>query len=371
MHPIRVAFRADASLQIGTGHVMRCLTLADALKAKGVECHFICREHRGNLIEHINGRGFRVHVLGSEPLADTYPSNGLADETQLSHAAWLGATQAQDAEACVPILADLHPDWLITDHYALDAYWESALQPNIGKLMVIDDCADRSHVCDVLLDQNMVANMDARYHGKVPTHCTCLLGPQYALVRPEFNALRSISLVRRKKPELNRLLVFMGGSDADNDTGKVVDAIKLSRRKWQHVDVVVGQDFPALQSLKNSLETLEFATLHIQTPHMAKLMEVADLAITAGGSVTWEKCTLGLPSLAVIQGANQYPIATMMHERGAQHTLGYAVDLTPSIYANHLDALQPNELTAMTQVASAICDGAGVASVLRAMEIQA
>ncbi len=369
MHPIRVAFRADASLEIGTGHVMRCLTLADALKAKGAECHFICREHRGNLIEQISGRGFRVHVLASDPLADAYASNG-GDEPQLSHAAWLGATQAQDAEACVPILADLHPDWLIADHYALDSHWESALQPNIGKLMVIDDCADRRHDCDVLLDQNMVANMDSRYHGKVPRHCTCLLGPQYALLRPEFNALRAISLARRQKPEFNRLLVFMGGCDADNDTSKVVDGIKLSTRTWQHVDVVVGKDFPALRLLKNSMETLECATLHIQTPQMARLMAAADLAITAGGSVTWEKCTLGLPSLVVIQGANQYPIATMMHERGAQHTLGYAVDLTPTIYANHLDALLPNEFTAMNQAASAICDGTGVASVLTTMENQ-
>lgn len=370
MHPIRVAFRADASLEIGTGHVMRCLTLADALKAKGAKCHFICREHRGNLIELIKDRGFRVHVLASDPVSDSDASNGLAYEPPLYHGAWLGATQVQDAEACMSILSDLQPDWLIADHYGLDSHWESALLSTIGKLMVIDDCADRRHVCDVLLDQNMVVNMDSRYHGKVPMHCTCLLGPKYALLRPEFNAQRAISLARRQKPEPNRLLVFMGGCDADNDTSKVVDGIKLSTRKWQHVDVVVGKDFPALRSLKNSMETLESATLHIQTPHMAKLMAAADLAITAGGSVTWEKCTLGLPSLVVIQGSNQYPIATMMHERGAQHTLGYAMDLTPTIYANHLDALLPNEFTAMAQAASSICDGTGVASVLITMENQ-
>ena len=250
-------------------------------------------------------------------------------------------------------------------------WWTTTLQSFVGKLMVIDDCADRFHVCDVLLDQNMVADKDVRYLGKVPKDCTCMLGPQYALLRPEFSELRALSLARRQTPELKRLLVFMGGCDADNDTGKVVDGIKLSRKNWLHVDIVVGQSFPALQSLKKSLESLASTTLHIQTPHMARLMAVADLAVTGCGSVTWEKCSLGLPSLVVIQGYNQYPIATKMQECGAQHTLGHATDLTPATYSTYLEAVQPKELTSMTRATSAICAGDGVASVLKTMEIQA
>jgi UDP-2,4-diacetamido-2,4,6-trideoxy-beta-L-altropyranose hydrolase len=361
---MRVAFRTDASLQIGTGHVMRCLTLADALTAQGAQCAFICREHPGNLIEFIKNKGHTVAVL---PLVEAQTDQ----VDSLSHSHWLGCSQAQDAAACAPWLQVLQPDWLVVDHYALDACWEATLQPFIGKLMVIDDCADRFHVCDVLLDQNMVADMDVRYLGKMPRRCTCLLGPHYALLRPEFSALRAFSLGRRQTPELKRLLVFMGGSDADNDTGKVVDGIKLSKINWHHVDVVVGQSFPAIQSLKQSLESLKSATLHIQTPHMARLMAAADLAITGGGTVTWEKCTLGLPSFVVIQGTNQRPIATIMHERGAQYTLGHAADLTPSTYAAYLDAVQPKELTSMARVASAICAGDGVAVVLNTMEIQA
>jgi spore coat polysaccharide biosynthesis predicted glycosyltransferase SpsG len=161
----------------------------------------------------------------------------------------------------------------------------------------------------------------------------------------------------------------MGGSDANNDTGKVVEGIKLSRRNWLKVDIVVGQSFPALQSLKKNLESLNSATFHIQTPHMARLMVEADLAITGCGSVTWEKCTLGLPSLGVIQGANQYPIATMMHERGAQLTLGHAANLTPVRYATYLDELLTKELTSLTKGASAICAGNGVESVLKIIGI--
>ncbi|MFZ4704007.1 MAG: UDP-2,4-diacetamido-2,4,6-trideoxy-beta-L-altropyranose hydrolase, partial [Candidatus Methylumidiphilus sp.] len=241
---------------------------------------------------------------------------------------------------------------------------ESALKSHYHKLMVIDDLADRMHDCDVLLDQNMTQGMEARYQGKVPTNCTCLIGPQYSLLRPEFNALRASSLARRKSPALERLLICMGGSDAENETGKVIAGVKLSKRNWKHIDVVIGQAYPYIEQLKESLANLSPATLHIQTSNMAELMVAADWAVTAGGSMTWEKCVLGLPSLVVILGENQSPIATKMHELGAQRTLGIASNLTPADYAKHLDEIQASELTAMIDRASAICDGTGTEKVL-------
>jgi len=359
---MKIAFRADASLQIGSGHVMRCLTLADSLKAQGATCHFICRAHSGHLMEVIRQRGYLVNSL-TAPVTQHTPDHP-------AHAAWLGSTWQADTQETAAVLASLQPDWLVVDHYALDQRWESALKPHYKKLLVIDDLADRAHICDVLLDQNLVESMTSRYQCKVPAHCTCLLGPEYALVRPEFNMLRPASLARRSTTSLRRLLVFMGGSDASNETGKVIAGIQLSNFTWQHIDVVVGQSYPALHSLIESLLNLPVAKLHVHTPHMAQLMAAADLAVTTGGSVTWEKCTLGVPSFVVIDGANQQPIATMMHERGAQRTLGLASDITPAMYAAQLDRLQAREFTAMSHCAGAICDGTGIAFVIKTIQTQ-
>jgi UDP-2,4-diacetamido-2,4,6-trideoxy-beta-L-altropyranose hydrolase len=361
-----VVFRTDASLQIGTGHVMRCLTLADALKAAGARCRFICRELPGHLLDLIRQRGHEAIALSSAACQST-AENSNDGTKQLAHAEWLGVDWRTDAVQTEAALYGQPVEWLIVDHYALDAHWEAALKSQYRKLMVIDDLADREHICDVLLDQNLIETMETRYRDKVPAHCTCLIGPPYALVRPEFNYLRPTSLARRQEPILDRLLIFMGGSDPEIETCKVIAGIQLSKKCWRHIDVVVGQGFPALHNLKASLATLPSTALHIQTPDMAKLMSAADLAVTAGGSVTWEKCALGLPSLVVILGENQRPIASMLHARGAQRTLGMNTDLSPACYAKYLDEVQTSDLAQMINCASTVCDGLGTQSALKAL----
>jgi UDP-2,4-diacetamido-2,4,6-trideoxy-beta-L-altropyranose hydrolase len=364
---MNVSFRVDASLQIGTGHIMRCLTLANALKVKGARCQFICRDHPGHLIDLIQQRGFEAVALRGSELSTSAAGSG-ENKAGCVHASWLGADWHADASQTRAALQGIPTDWLVVDHYAIDARWESELKPQYNRLMAIDDLADRQHICDVLVDQNLLERKDERYRGKIPERCTCLTGPEYALVRPEFAALRPVSLARRKIPHLDRLLIFMGGSDPGNETCKVIAGVKQSKKSWKHIDVVVGEAFPAFGALNDSLATFPSATLHIQTPDMAKLMAAADLAMTAGGSVTWEKCTVGLPSLVVILAENQRPIATAMHERGAQRTLGTGFDLRPAVYAKYLDEVQAIDLSAMIDRASAICGGTGTNSVLKTLE---
>jgi UDP-2,4-diacetamido-2,4,6-trideoxy-beta-L-altropyranose hydrolase len=165
-----------------------------------------------------------------------------------------------------------------------------------------------------------------------------------------------------------RLIIFLGGSDLENETGKVVAGIKLSRKNWRHIDVVVGQNFPAPRALADSLKILKQATLHVQTRNIAELMAAADLAVTAGGSITWEKCALGLPSLVTILADNQRAIARSMHEWGAQRTLGIAANLTPECYGKIFDESGSLDLSAMIERASAICDGSGTRSVVKVLE---
>lgn len=175
---MNVYFRADAAALIGAGHVMRCLTLAAQLRRRGAAVTFICREFAGNLCDFIARQGFAVRRLavaaGAEPTA--------AQDT------WLGADWRRDAREVREILASqAQPaDWLVVDHYAIDWHWERTVRPMVRRLLVIDDLANRRHVCDVLLDQNLHRDAAGRYDGLLPVHCRRLLGPRYALLRPEF-----------------------------------------------------------------------------------------------------------------------------------------------------------------------------------------
>ena len=354
---MNIFIRVDSSNAIGSGHVMRCLTLAGALREKGCTCHFVCRNHPGNLSALIQEKGYRVTLL---------PLQEFSDEAYPQHAAWVGADWQTDAHQTAAFIATLEtpPDWLVVDHYGLDRRWETSLRPAVGRIFVIDDLADRPHDCDCLLDQNLVANLDKRYKNLVPSRSHLLLGPHHALVRTEFNSQRTNSLARREIPELKNLLIFMGGSDPANDTCRAVAGARLSERQWEKIDIVVGQAYAGLDELRESLIDFPPGKLHVQTREMAQLMAGADLALTGGGSITWEKCVLGLPSLVVIQAENQRGIASAMHQRGSLHCLGFASDLTPSGYAKMLDETQLTDLQAMTESARSICDGTGVAHVV-------
>src|ERR1035437_405447 len=203
---LRIAFRTDASLQMGSGHVMRCLTLADALKAQGAQCQFISRAHPCNLIEVIRQRGYMVNILVApvqqaqaaiKNIAATVQGAQQKPPHEPAHAAWLGSTWQADAQETTVVLATLQPDWLVVDHYALDQRWEEVLAAHCLQLLVIDDLADRPHRCDLLLDQNL-GRQPQDYANLVPAHCQVLTGPNYALLRPEFVALRHYSLQRRQ-----------------------------------------------------------------------------------------------------------------------------------------------------------------------------
>jgi UDP-2,4-diacetamido-2,4,6-trideoxy-beta-L-altropyranose hydrolase len=348
---MQVVFRADASTDIGTGHVMRSLTLARALAEHGARCDFICRAHAGHLVDFIREQDFVVHVL---PLVAS--QNALADGT--AHAPWLGASQAQDAQACKPVLQALQPDWLVVDHYALDARWEQALAHAYGQLMVIDDLADRPHASSVLLDQTLGRD-PADYQAHVPSDCTLLCGAQFALLRPEFAALRSASLRRRSPPALRQLLITMGGVDKDNATGRVLDALaKCALPADCRVVVVMGPHAPHAARVQAQASTLPWPTQVLSgVSHMAQLMADSDLAIGAAGATAWERCCLGLPSLMLVLADNQRGLAQALAETGAAQVIAPA----------DLPSLDWSALLDMAPKAAALVDGAGVGRVLRTL----
>lgn len=368
---MRVAFRADASLQIGTGHVMRCLTLADALAAKGVECHFICREHPGHLIDFIRKKG---HVVSILPAARTDEAGAETNDhaaAGTSHAGWLGATQMQDATACAPRLAALRPDWLIVDHYALDATWERALAPHYRRMMVIDDLADRPHACDLLLDQTYGRD-EADYRPQVPASCRLLCGAQYALLRPEFAELRPYSLKRRAQPVLRELLVTMGGVDKDNATGAVLEVLRTCHLPTDcRITVVMGTTAPWLEAVKKQAQTLPWPTrVLVGVSNMAQLMADSDLAFGAAGATSWERCCLGLPTVMLVLAENQCVVAHALEHSDAVKLLTFGETTTKQLEPLLLSLIgDPGELALMSASAACINDGAGVDAVMRQMEV--
>lgn len=357
--PLRIVFRVDASLSIGTGHAMRCLTLADALRERGAECHFLCREHPGHLIEAIRSRGFQVDTLPMSP-----ESVAPEEVSPLAHAAWLGTSWQDDARQCRGILKRLAPDWLVVDHYALDKRWEEALLPQDCRLLVIDDLADRAHCADVLLDQNLGRQTDD-YAGLVPDHCTRLIGPRFALLRPEFARLRESSLARRATPLLKQLLITMGGVDKDNATGQVLDALKQVDLPGDcRISVVMGRNAPWLSQVKAQSASMPWPTdVVVNVSDMAERMAQADLAIGAAGSTSWERCCLGLPTLMVVLAENQLEAGQALQVAGAAVLIKGSDEICLALPDALCAVLVPQSLQAMSRAAASITDGQGLSLV--------
>ncbi|MFU8788435.1 MAG: UDP-2,4-diacetamido-2,4,6-trideoxy-beta-L-altropyranose hydrolase [Methylobacter sp.] len=364
---MNIAFRTDASLQIGSGHVMRCLTLADALQATGNPCHFICREHPGHLIAQIRQRGFSVTVLPMMA-TDALSANKQGIEAQSNYAAWLGADWVTDAAQTKAGMGESALDWLIVDHYALDARWEQTLRPWCRKLMVIDDLADRLHDCDLLLDQNLGRDAED-YSQLVSEQCRVLVAPHYALLRPEFAVLRDESLRRRAKPQLKQLLITMGGVDQDDATGKVLEAMKDCLLPIDlRITVVMGIHAPGLEHVKMLAKQLPQATeVKVNVDNMAQLMVDSDLAIGAAGSTSWERCCLGLPTILVVLAANQRDGAAALAQRGSVGLIGNVDDI-PCVLPSMLNALvSADALHQLSQTSCSITDGRGASRVLDAL----
>ncbi|MCX6827208.1 MAG: UDP-2,4-diacetamido-2,4,6-trideoxy-beta-L-altropyranose hydrolase [candidate division Zixibacteria bacterium] len=318
---MRIVIRADSSLKIGTGHVMRCLTLAEQLRNNDSDVAFVCRELPGNIISLIKTRGYRVHCL-------PYKESSVIDDPQGNkHWDWPAIEKEFDAAQTENILKNIEyeSDWLVVDHYALNWKWEIKMRPHVNHLMVIDDLADRKHDCDILLDQNYFEQRESRYNDLVPKPCRLLLGPKYALLRSEFIEIRKN--LRHRDGHVRRILIFFGGSDLSNETGKAMEAIASLERSDLAVDVVLGISNPHKKEIMNRCRAMQNVVCHYQVDNMAQLMSDADLAIGAGGTTTWERLYLGLPSIIAVLAENQREVTEALTQRGVVWNLGKSSEI--------------------------------------------
>ena len=342
---MKIAIRADASIAIGTGHIMRCLTLADALDEKGVEIVFLCRPHSGSLIDLICEKGYSVFCL------EDSISNA---DSSLMYSGWLGSTQKKDAQQCAQYLKDNLVDWLIVDHYGLDKVWQLELEPYYRKLMVIDDLGDRAHTCDIILDQNF-GSTKKKYQYLVPESCQILVGSDFTLLRPEFREWRQYSVKRRHLRDLGHLLINLGGVDSDNVTTQLILELEnCDLPKHLCITVVLGPTAPHLDKVEQAAKQSKYSVSVITgASNMAQIMSNADLAIGAAGSTSWERCSLGLPTILLAIADNQQPIAIALAEAGAAQIMKQVNQLSAQISEARLKLLE------LSKISLKIVDGRG------------
>lgn len=341
---MKILVRADASVEIGSGHLMRCLTLADQLRSEGAEVAFICRDLPGGMFDLLHTRGYRYARL---PMAE-------AD----------CVSQQSDARETLEAAVQLFPDgvdWLVVDHYQLDAAWECMLRHYVRKLMVIDDLANRTHDCDLLLDQNYYRDMERRYQGLVPGGCVTLLGPGYVLLRPEFQEARL--RLGTRDGSIRRILIFFGGSDPTNRTKCVLEGLLLLNRSDIQIDVVVGTANPNRYAIQELCGHMPNVFYHCQVSNMAELIANADLGIGAGGAAMWERCYLGLPTVTVVLADNQEKTSESVAALGAIEYLGWSDDLTAKDYAISVEHLlsHPQRVREISHAALSVVQPSGEA----------
>lgn len=324
---MNIVFRVDSSFDLGTGHIMRCLTLAEQLRKKNASVSFVSRALPGNIINIIKEKGYQVFELSIE---SDFNNTSFFDYYEKN---WL-----EDAKETLNIIKKNIStiDLLILDHYGIDCKWESVLYPEVNNLMVIDDLANREHKCDILLDQNFYLGLENRYTSLVPEKCRLLLGPQYVLLREEFVALADS--MKDRNGQINRILVFFGGTDPTNETEKTLRALSNFGAKFQ-LDVIVGATNPNKKNIQAFCEKHNNFHYFTQVSNISEFMNQADLAIGAGGTTTWERCFFGLPSITIIVADNQKEATESVSSVGATINLGVSSQVLESDVVEVINSL--------------------------------
>jgi UDP-2,4-diacetamido-2,4,6-trideoxy-beta-L-altropyranose hydrolase len=304
---VNILIRVDSSRLIGSGHIMRCLVLANLFTKDGHHVSFLCRDLPGHCADFLKAQNYDYYLL---PFAveekDKYSRLQATDD----YSVWLGVNQDIDAQETVNYIKRNPVDLLIVDVYGLDHRWQVQIKNYIRKLMVVDDLANRNHVCDVLLDHNYYHNLSSRYDHLVPVECIKFLGPQYALLNSELRKTKEQRLQMRKHDNqaVDNVLVFLGGVDIKNYTDVVLQHLLQSKYAAANIEVVLGKSNPFKESLVTSFQHYKNIRFHIQPSYYYQLMEAADLSINAGGVSALERLYVGLPSILVCTAENQRQI---------------------------------------------------------------
>ena len=275
-----IVFRADANVEIGTGHLMRCLTLADKLQFNNLNSLFIISKKSVGFINFIKKRGYTVHVIEcSHNHSDTV--------------LYFKKTR-------------IKPSWLVIDHYNINIEWETAVKPYVSNILVIDDLANRSHDCDAILNPNLHSDFTI-YDGLISQNCKKFIGPRFSLLGNQYQQFQNLN--KNISDDIFHIAIFMGGGDFFNITEHLIDHFfsyfEYLKGREIHIDVIIGSQHPNKKSIEDKCKKIPYISLYVDTPNMAQILSKVDLCVGAGGGAALERCCLGIPSIVLTFADNQ------------------------------------------------------------------
>jgi UDP-2,4-diacetamido-2,4,6-trideoxy-beta-L-altropyranose hydrolase len=330
-----IFIRADASVEIGTGHIMRCLALAQAWQDDGGKAYFLSAEITPALMQRLKKEGIQLIRLN---VSDTY-------EKDIKQMLFIGHKKK--------------PDWIVLDGYHFNSDYQKAVKNAGIKLLCIDDYGTSDHYyADIVLNQNISA--DEALYQRREDYTQLLLGTQYVLLRKEF--WQWCNLERAIPKVANKILVTMGGSDPNKVTLKIIEAIELLKEPILEIIVLIGPSNPNVSTVKNAILHSPCSMICVENAiNMPELMAWADVALTAGGSTCWELAYMGVPAAITILADNQEDISGGLEQKFAAYNLGYFNSLSNEKIVKAVKDLVYNrrERLTMSTNAKRMVDGYG------------
>ena len=323
--------RVDASPEIGIGHIMRCLTLAQELKNNFDKIIFLTRKDSGDFTETIMKNEFEVIFI---------PTNNDSDIIKN-----LITTYSENK------------NFLLIDHYDVDSNFESSLKNIFEKIFVIDDLANRKHDCDLLIDQNYYRDLNHRYKKLIQNDTITLLGSKYAIIRPEFRNINKKTI--KKNSQIKKILVSFGGSDPTNECKKALDALCSIENNQFEIVAIVGIYNNKFERLKKLYEKYSNIKIYRHVNDLSQLMLNSDLFIGAGGTTTWERFYMGLPSIVIVISDDQKESIEFLSDMGHIINLGLAKNVTSKTYVQTLQKLNSDLIYNMSLNNQKLVDGNG------------
>jgi UDP-2,4-diacetamido-2,4,6-trideoxy-beta-L-altropyranose hydrolase len=330
---------------MGAGHLYRCLSLAESLRDLAAEVTFICRDLPGNQCALVSEAGFPFQKLPAYDETKEFP--------------W-----QEDANLTLAAM-DKPSRSMVVDHYSIDSRWESLVAAKAPKILVIDDIANRPHRCSWLLDGGYVINGDGRYEKLLGKDASLLLGPAYALIRPQFSKART--KMARNYTQAKEVLVYFGSGDSFGSTLRFLEALSNLALKNTSVKILLSKNDPSRAEISTKAKDLSYVSILDTTSDMASLMLSADIFVGSGGMISWERACLGLPSIVATIAENQVPSTAFLAETGHILYLGPADQASPASYGSALQLLVENEtIRSMLGRSSAkLVDGRGAIRVAK------
>lgn len=326
---MNIVIRADSSIEMGNGHIMRCLTLAERLICEGANVIFVCRDFEKNSISQIENKGIKVIKIPSE--RETF-----------DHIKWTKDNWRLDVEETISVINEMEKSTniLIVDHYGIDSNWEIQMSQYVNKVVVIDDLANRKHYCDLIIDPTFGESSE-KYNNLIPKYAKGLYGVKYAILREDFRKFQKKDIVFRGRKI--KVHMFFGGIDSLNHTTKY-SSIILKKFKNVELHVVVGKAFGFTTDL------IQLKTLYPENfdwvqdiDNMAEHMSKCDLAIGSPGNATWERACIGLPSAYLATNLNQIPILKRLEKKNLCVFMGEASKLDSATFVGKLSMFLSSE----------------------------